>query len=139
MVKFSGAGALTTLGEVIEKVEEMSINNWDAYVAVSDISFDHLAKVKIAGQSQPVKPIAQRAIAARLSVPYSYLQKCPKELQAVNLNHWITRERNKELFFRFDGAEIRAVFTPKYKPVDNPVVISRLSDIGYGPNTVNGG
>lgn len=103
MVKFSGAGSLTTLGEVIEKVEEMSCDNWDACVPVSDISFEHLARVSIAGQSQPLRPIAQRAIAARLSVPYSYLCKCPKELQADNLNHWITQERNKELFFRFGG------------------------------------
>lgn len=136
MVKFSGNRSLTTLGEVIEKVEDMSRDNWDARVAVSDISFDHLASVSIAGQSQPVKPIAQRAIAARLSVPYSYLQKCPKELQAENLNHWISKERNKELFFRFDGDDaVRAIFTPRYVPMDTTTILSRLSDVGYGPDT----
>jgi uncharacterized protein DUF932 len=136
MVKFSGAGSMTTLGEVVEKVEEMSCNNWDARVAVSDISFDHLARVSIDGQSQPVRPIAQRAIAARLNIPHQYLQKCPKELQAENLNHWITRERNKELFFRFDGGDaVRALFTSRYVPVDNTTVLSRLTNVGYGPDT----
>ncbi len=114
----------------------MSCDNWDACVPVNDISFDHLARVSIAGQSQPVKPIAARSISARLGIPYQYLQKCPKELQAENLNHWITQERNKELFFRFgSGGAVRAIFTPRYVPIDNTTVLSRLSDVGYGPDT----
>jgi hypothetical protein len=31
-----------------------------------------------------------------------YLNKCPGEVQAFNLNFWIKQERNPELFFRFD-------------------------------------
>ena len=36
---------------------------------------------------------------------------------------------------RFDGQEVRAVFTPRYTPADNVEVLSRLADIGVGPET----
>jgi hypothetical protein len=34
-----------------------------------------------------------------------------------------------------DGREVRAIFTPKYKPVDNFEVLTRLDEMGYGPDT----
>ncbi|MGD0627144.1 MAG: DUF932 domain-containing protein [Thermodesulfobacteriota bacterium] len=63
------------------------------------------------------------------------MRKWPPAIQASNLNSWITNEKNEELFFRFDGEEIRAVFTPRYRPVDNFEVMERLDSLGYGPNT----
>ncbi len=137
MVFTSGQGvkSLTTLGEVKHRVNELSRNCWDDFIPVGDISFQDIEAVQIAGESHPLKPLAQRSISNRLGIPYQYLGKCPRELQAENLNHWITQEPNEELFLRFDGDEVRAVFTPKYKPVDNAVVMSRLSDIGYSPDT----
>jgi hypothetical protein len=39
------------------------------------------------------------------------------------------------LFFRFDGAHVRAIFTPRYTPVDNTQIIQRLFELGYGHNT----
>ena len=51
------------------------------------------------------------------------------------MNHWIEHEKNEQLFFRFDGPEVRAIFTPRYKPVDNFEVMTRLDDMGYGPGT----
>ena len=44
-------------------------------------------------------------------------------------------ERNEQLFFRFDGREVRVIFTPKYKPVDNFEVMERLDFLGYDPGT----
>ena len=43
------------------------------------------------------------------------------------MNYWWDKEKNEELFFRFDGDEVRAMFTPKYKPVDNFEVLERVS------------
>jgi hypothetical protein len=56
-------------------------------------------------------------------------------VQALNLNHWVTKERNDKLLFRFDGQDVRAVFTTKYIPVDNFEVCERLDSLGYGPDT----
>ena len=51
------------------------------------------------------------------------------------MQYWLQHEKNDRLFFRLDGAEIRAIFTPKYKPVDNFEVIERLDSLGYGTGT----
>jgi hypothetical protein len=31
--------------------------------------------------------------------------------------------------------EIRAIFTPRYKPIDNFEVLARLDEMGYTPDT----
>ena len=126
---------ITTLEKVFNRVDALSQNCFDQNVNVSDISFDNLDSVSIAGEPYPLKNIAQRSISWRLGVPYQYLRKCPPEIQSVNLNYWIEREKNEQLFFRFDGREVRAIFTPRYKPVDNFEVMTRLDDMGYGSNT----
>ena len=51
------------------------------------------------------------------------------------LNYWLYQERNEELFLRFDGGGVRAIFTPGYKPVDHPEVLAQLAVLGYGNDT----
>jgi hypothetical protein len=63
------------------------------------------------------------------------LRKCPAEIQKNNLDYWIRHEKNENLFFRFDGNEVRAIFTPRYIPTDNKQVLDRLLEHGYKPNT----
>ena len=63
------------------------------------------------------------------------MRKWPPAIQASNLNSWITNEKNEELFFRFDGEEVRAVFTPKYKPIDNFQIMEKLDSLGYDRDT----
>jgi hypothetical protein len=82
-----------------------------------------------------MRPIAQQSIANRLGIPIQYLRKCPSEVQAYNMNHWIKEEKNDELFLRFDGEEVRAIFTPKYQPIDNFEVLERLDSLGYPAET----
>lgn len=50
-------------------------------------------------------------------------------------HYWLKHEKNDQFFFRFDREEIRAIFAPKYKPVDNFEVIGRLNFMGYGADT----
>lgn len=126
---------ITTLGKVYDRVDRLSRNCFDKFISVGDISFENLDSVNIAGEPHPLRTIAQRSIAWRLGIPYQYLRKCPPEIQSVNLNYWIELEKNERLFFRFDGQEVRAIFTPKYKPVDNFEVMERLDSLGYGPDT----
>jgi hypothetical protein len=57
------------------------------------------------------------------------------ELQAEQMNHWIQHEKRAQLFLRFDGMDVRAVFTPRYIPVDNFQVLERLDAMGYTPDT----
>lgn len=126
---------LTTLGKVSDRVDEMSAACYDMNIDVPDISFDNLDVVRIAGEPHPVRPVAQRSLSNRLGIPFPYLRRCPPDVQALNLNHWITKEKNDQLMFRYDGDAVRAVFTTKYVPVDNFEVIERLDSLGYEPET----
>jgi hypothetical protein len=53
----------------------------------------------------------------------------------LNLNHWLQYERNEELFFRFNGDDVRAIFTPRYIPTDNIEVLDKLKSLDYPPDT----
>jgi len=126
---------MTTLEKVCSQAFSLSKDCHDATVPVWGISFDNINQVKIDGQPHPLRIVAQRQICNRLGIPHPYLVKCPEDLQAMNLNHWISQERNEELFFRFDGDQVRAIFTKRYQPVDNMQVLERLSSLGFGPDT----
>ena len=126
---------ITTLENVFQRVDAMFQTCHDSLIPVKDISFDDLDTIKIAGSTHPLKPIAQRSIAWRLGIPYNYLRKCPPEIQSVQMNYWIEHEKNEQLFARFDGNSVRAIFTPKYKPVDNMDVILEIYGMGYRPET----
>jgi hypothetical protein len=126
---------LTTLERVFQRVDAMSQGCTDRLIPVKDLSFDNLGVVLIAGAPHVLKPIAQRSICYRMGIPHYYLEKCPPDLQRENMNYWIEKEKNEDLFFRFDNTEVRAIFTPKYKPVDNFEVLERLDSLGYKPDT----
>jgi hypothetical protein len=126
---------LTTLGKVWDRVDEMNRYCHDNLINVSDISFDSIDTMKIGNEPHNLRTIAQRSIAWRLRIPFNYLAKCPTVLQAIQMNHWIEHEKNDKLFIRFDGQDVRAIFTPRYKPVDNFEILTRLDDMGYGPDT----
>jgi len=127
---------MTTLGKVSSRVDDLSKNCTDYFVPVKDISFDSIETIRIANnESHPMRPIAQQSIANRLGIPIQYLRKCPSEVQAYNMNHWIKEEKNEQLFVRFDGEEVRAVFTPRYQPIDNFEVLERLDSLGYPSET----
>ena len=127
---------ITTIEKVSDRVNEMSQNCFDKNVTVADLSFDNLETVRIGEtETHQLRDIAQRSISYRLGIPYQYLRKCPPEIQALNMNYWIEHEKNSQLFFRYDGDDVRAIFTPKYKPVDNFEVMERLDSLGYGPDT----
>lgn len=126
---------MTTLGKVFDKVDEMSKNCTDKLIDVKSVSFNHLESVNIGPESHRMRPIAQRSFCYRLGIPFQYLRRCPPDVQEFNMNHWIQEERNEQLFFRFDGQQVRALFTPRYTPVDNFEVLERLDSLGYRPDT----
>ena len=126
---------LTTLSEVSNQVEALNRDCHDALVDVPAISFESLNTMKIGDERHTLRIVAQRSIAWRLGIPFNYLAKCPADLQAEQMNHWIKHEKREQWFIRFSGCEVRAVFTPRYKPVDNFEILVRLDEMGYTPDT----
>jgi len=127
---------ITTLENVISQVHEQSAGHFDEIVAVRDLRFDSLERMTIAGQSFGVLPSAQRLLANRLRVPFSYLVRCPQELQSENLNYWIEREARirQSLFCRFAGSDIRAFFTERYTAIDNMEILTKMLEYGFAPS-----
>lgn len=124
---------ITTLDSVHERVAVMARKYRDELVPVKKISFERFSHITIGKDEYPLSPIAQSALSNRLGIPMQYLKRCPDGLAALNLNYWTTKERNDKLFFRFDEGKVRAVFTPKYQPMDNLELIELLVAIGYSP------
>ena len=125
----------TTLESAITRVHEASAHHYDEIIAVSDMSFGSLEQMTIAGQSFQVLPSAQRLLANRLRVPLSYLVRCPEDLQQANLNYWLEQEsrRRKTFFCRFDGSQVRAVFTDRYTTIDHMEVLTQMLEFGFDP------
>ena len=126
-----------TLEQVIEHVNTVSANHFDEVVPVTEMEFDSLKRMWVSGKQVEVAPTAQRLFANRLGVPFSYLVRCPQDLQARNLNFWLEQQaRNRDaLFCRFDGNRMRAVFTERYTPLDNRQVLNRMIRHGFDPGT----
>jgi hypothetical protein len=126
----------TTLGNLIEQVETISTGNFDETVSLNEIEFSSLNEMWIGGVGVEVLPQAQKLFTSRLRVPFSYLERCPADLQAENLNHWLEQERKqRETFFcRFNGQrQVRAVFTDRYTAIDNREILSKMPELGFRP------
>jgi len=126
---------ITKFGQVYENVYNLSQRHTDRNVDTRAISFDDLETMNIDGVRHTLKPIAQQSIANRLGIPIQYLRKCPADVQKFNMNHWIEKEKNEQLFVRFDGNDVRAVFTPRYVPTDNIEVLDRIIQMGFSLDT----
>ncbi len=126
---------MTTLENVFDRVHEMSQHHHDKFIEVKEIDFRSLETISISDELHRLKPIAQQSISNRLGIPFHYLRKCPSDIQRLNLNHWLQYERNEELFFRFNGDDVRAIFTPRYIPTDNIEVLDKLKSLDYPLDT----
>ena len=127
---------ITTLETVINEVHQQSANHYDEIIPVQEMSFDSLNQMWISGKQVDVATSAQNLLANRLRVPHSYLFRCPQDLQARNLNYWIEQEKKtRDTFFcRFNGNRLRAVFTERYKPMDNMEILAQLIQLGFEPH-----
>jgi hypothetical protein len=128
--------ATTTLGNLIEQVETMSAGNFDETVSLNEIEFNSLNEMWIGGVGVEVLPQAQKLISQRLGVPFSYLNRCPADLQAENLNHWLEQERKEResFFLSFNSQrQVRAAFTTRFEPTDNYEILLKMLDLGFKP------
>lgn len=124
-----------TLESLIGKVHMMSRGNYDEVIPVADIEFEGLGTARIGGKELAVLPSAQRLVANKLRIPMTYLERCPQDLQAHNLNHWVKEEAKgrETLFCRFSSGGLRAVFTDRYTAIDHIEVLYAMLENGIVP------
>ena len=123
----------TTFNEARQIVEAMSRNYHDETYELERMCFSALDSINIGGEEFAVQATAQRLFANRLQIPHSYLARCSRGLQAYNLNYWLEQEKRQRdtLFCRFDGRSLRAVFTDRYKALDNAEILGKMSESGF--------
>jgi len=123
----------TTFENARQMVEAAAANFHDETVPLSEMSFVDLGAISIAGRTHEILPSAQWLFANKLRVPHSYLERCSYELQAHNLNYWLELEKGQRdtFFCRFDGLKMRAVFTDRYKAVDNREILQKMEEYGF--------
>jgi hypothetical protein len=128
---------INTFESLTKRVAELSAHHFDETIPVTDMKFHSIDRMWISGKEVEVLSSAQRLISNRLRIPHSYLSRCPEELQAENLNHWIREEHEKRetLFCRFDGSKLRAVFTDRYTAIDHMEILSRMVQYGFSSET----
>ena len=114
-------------GQIKELVTKQADNHWDELYSPSAMEFQDFNKIRINNMVYSVTGSAKRLIGQRLGIPAPYIEKCPPELQAENLNYWLREiDQNKNLFCRFDGYHLRAIFSERYKPMDHHAILSQL-------------
>jgi len=123
---------MTKFGLVREAVEMQGKDFHDEVVPLSAFSFDGLDAVRIGETQYRMRSMAGQAMATRLGIPFQYLNRCDVDLQARNLNYWVEKqkENSSDLFIRFDGTDVRAVFSKRYVPIDNTAIIAEMQSLG---------
>ena len=115
---------VTTLGDAIASIKRVHEHHRDDIVPTIMVEPVDLEHMKIRGKEYDVLPEAQYQICQRIGVPRSYMQKCIPSLQRTNMQHWMNnyvldRKSQDHLLIRFYDDKIRAIFTERYKPLDN--------------------
>jgi hypothetical protein len=125
-----------TLKRAAEIVDAFGNGNWDQTIPASRLQFEDFDHVTERGTGNIYKMMdsAKRLISQRLRLPADYLARCPRDLQAENLNYWLRTLGDAPLFCRFKDQSIRAFFTRRYKPIDHTDVMEMVLD-SFAPHT----
>jgi len=118
----------TTLAKAANMVSQVSKGNWDRTMKASQLEFPDFNRLKMKDRGAEYKmlPSAKRLISHRLRLPAEYLERCPRNLQAENLNYWLGNLGDAPLFCRFNDHGVRAFFTRRYKPINNNEIMARV-------------
>lgn len=132
---FTNKRNLSTLESAYNILLTTSRNFHDDVIEVSHrVEFNGIEELSVGSSIYKLRPTAQKQICTKLNIPHPYLERCDSDLQSKNLNYWLSSIMNKKLFLRMDGDEIRAVFTTRYRPINNIDVVDKLKDL-YPPET----
>ena len=106
----------------------------DSLIPVKDISFENLDTIKIAGDTflKTHCPEIDRLAPGDSLITWP---NAPPKFKSRPDELLVEHEKNEEMVFQVDGREVRRVFTPKYKPIDQLDVVLELYGMGYWPET----
>ncbi len=77
-----------------------------------------------------LSPHALQQLCSKIGVPMSYLSKCQPEVREYNINHWLQKSQDHNLFRCMvdrDSKRVRGILSDRYTPVDDSFVIASLN------------
>jgi hypothetical protein len=113
------------LGDLEARLIERNRDFRDELVPVSALRFAESGRLALGRETYRLQGQALDQIAGRLRVPANYLRRCPAELRATNLNHWLN-EVSGDVLVRFDKHEVRAMLSDRYQPVSHLELVQSL-------------
>jgi hypothetical protein len=125
---------MMTLEEAIEKIARQAIGGFDKVIPASELKFINLDTLLVRGAAYRMLPSAKQHIAKRFRIPLRYIQRCPGDLQAWNLNNWLEYLGDTPIFCRFRDEKIRAFFSTMYRPINNGDIVRHVM-AAYPPDT----
>lgn len=125
----------TTVAELQDVLADRARGHHDLTVRAGQLRYDpELGMIEVQGHREyGLRTLALNQIAAKLGVPAQYLRKCPWDLRAENINHWLNENRTRSFLLRCDGDQVRAVLSDRYAPVDHLPLAGWLAD-AFGPD-----
>jgi hypothetical protein len=134
------------LSALQEELETQALTHRDVHlrypiaVNVESAFYAHYGESIGAGPRVQISPWAFGQLCNRLGVPAQYMNKCPDDLVADNLNHWV-RNPGKNVLLRLKDVEndlpvLRAYLSDKFAPFDNHTLAGVLrSELHISANT----
>ena len=138
------------LENVIQRVRQDDIGKVDFNVNSQDLLVTNNGRLHFYAPNDEMQVLnfndhALGQMSTRLGIPTRYARKCMENeprLYASHANHWLNQEeqRDKGLFLRTRGDELRAVLSDRYATLDNHYVTEILEQVlgGYAQVDVKG-
>ena len=118
------------LGELHHRLERIKAHQRDEIRPATDLHLEEdTGFLRTNGSTHYLQPHARRLLAQKLRIPDSYLGRCPHELAAANVNHFLREKGSQPLMIRYEGGQIRAILSDRYKAVDHPELTHQLLDV----------
>lgn len=127
-----------SLEDLISKSSDYDQNKIDHNQNTSLINFDDNGRLHVAGGmfenfDYSLEDWALKQVCTKLTVPHSYVVRCPDTLASINLNYWKGQKPN-DWFVRCHGDNVRAVLSKRYTPVSNTDLLKTVRKMIGGTN-----
>ena len=86
-------------------------------------------EVELGGKSHVFREHAFEQFARQIGFPPTLLPRCPENLARENIGYF-TFLGDRDVLWRAEGSEIRAVLSPEYVPVSHIEIVDRFNESG---------
>lgn len=116
--------------KTFEQLERMVMEDdqgkWDREVPVRSIHMEYDGSLKVQGQEYKLSPCASSQLFSKLSIPVAYARRCPTELLATHVNHWLDEQEDNTWLVRGKEDRVRAFLSTSYSVLDNHQLLKTL-------------